>query len=155
MGRKRTQQGKQIYFYLATLILLGLAGCAFFREFQERQDSRESLQLGRRLFAQGDYEGALRENQKVASLSTNRPPADEAVYHMGLIYAHVENPKRDYRRALGFFRKLIHDYPQSAFVEEAKVWVGVFLMNEKLSQMMEKSKQVDIEIEERRRDKER
>lgn len=110
---------------------------------------------GQKLLAQGDYEGSLKENQRVLSISPDGPPADEAVFNMGLIYAHAGNPKRDYRKAMGFFRKLISEYPQSPLVEQAKVWVGVLHLNEKLSQMLDKSKQVDIEIEEMKRGKER
>ncbi len=155
MGRKRTRAGKQIYFCLAGLILSGLAGCAFFRAFQEREGAQEALSHGRRLFAQGDYESSLRENQKVLSMSASQSAASEAIFTMGLIYAHAENPKRDPRRALGFFRKVISEHPQSPLADQARVWVGVLQMNERLTQIIEKSKQVDIEIEEKKRTKER
>lgn len=155
MGRKRARTGKQICFCLAGLIFIGLAGCAFVKTFQEREEAREALLRGRRLFAQGDYEGSLRENQRALSLSANYPPADEAIFTMGLIYAHAENPRRDQKRALALFRRVVHEYPQGPFAEQAKVWIGVLQMNEKLTQMIEKSKQVDIEIEEKKRSKER
>jgi hypothetical protein len=40
-------------------------------------------------------------------------------------------------------------------VDQAKAWVGVLQANDKLVETLEKSKQVDIEIEEKRRQKER
>lgn len=110
---------------------------------------------GQRLLAQGDYESSMKENQRVLSLFPDGSPADEAIFNMGLVYAHAGNPKRDYRKAMGLFRKLISEYPQSPLVEQAKAWLGVLQMNEKLNQMLDKSKQVDIEIEERKRGKER
>ncbi|MBI2987003.1 MAG: tetratricopeptide repeat protein [Deltaproteobacteria bacterium] len=110
---------------------------------------------GQKLLAQGDYEGSLKENQKVLSLTPDGPLAAEAVFNMGLVYAHAGNPKRDYRKAMALFRKLISEYPQSPLVEQAKAWVGVLQVNERLNQMLDKSKQVDIEIEEMKRGKER
>lgn len=169
MGGKRTGTGKQIYFCLAGLILFSLAGCAILKTFQEREEARDSLVRARGLFAQGDYEASLKENQRVLSLSANRSPADEALFQMGLIYAHAENPKRDQRRAVALFQRVIDEHSQSPLAEQARVWVGVLQMNErlsrineklnqaneKLSQMIEKSKQVDIEIEGMKRGKER
>ncbi|MBI4490212.1 MAG: tetratricopeptide repeat protein [Deltaproteobacteria bacterium] len=110
---------------------------------------------GQNLLAQGDYEGSLKENQKALSLSADQAPGDEAVFNMGLIYAHSANSKKDYRKALSFFSRLIKDYPKSPLLEQAKIWVGVLQANERLTQLIEKSKQVDIEIEEKKRLKER
>ena len=162
MGRKRSREGKQVYFCIASLIFISLGGCAIIEEMQERGEARASLLRGQNLLARGDYEGSLKEHQKALSLSANRTPGDEAIFNMGLIYAHVANPKKDYRKALGFFRSLIHEYPQSPLVQQAKIWVGVLETNDKLSQVNEKlnevirkSKQVDIEIEEKKRAKER
>jgi outer membrane protein assembly factor BamD (BamD/ComL family) len=74
---------------------------------------------------------------------------------MGLIYAHVNNPQRDFGKALDFFKRVVKDYPKSPLAEEAKAWAGVLQENEKLSQMIEKSKQVDIAVEEKKREKAR
>lgn len=167
MGGKRTRTGKQIYFCLAGLIFFSLAGCAFLKSLQERDEARESFQRGQRLFANGDYDGALRENQKALSLAANQPPADEALLQMALIYAHPGNPKRDQRRALALFRRVIQEHAKSPLAEQAKVWIGILQSNEKLTQaieklthaneklteQMEKSKQVDLEIEEKKRKK--
>jgi len=98
---------------------------------------------------------------------------------MGLISAYSLNPNKDYPKALAFFRKVVKDYPQGALTEQAKVWIQVLdehqkivdekeqLIEEKraftrerellsqekarLKNMVEKSRQVDIEIEKRRR----
>ena len=120
---------------------------------REQIKANEYLFRGQKLLTQGDYEGSLRENQKILSVSAYRPPGDEALFNMGLIYAHSGNPKKDYGKSLDFFKKLLKDFPQSPLAEQAKIWIGVLQENEKLTQMLEKSKQVDIEIEERKREK--
>ena len=79
---------------------------------------------------------------------------------MGLIFAHAGNPKKDYGRSVAFFRRMIKEYPQSSLAEQAKIWIGILQENEKLNQMIqnlnlviEESKRVDIEIEEKKRGK--
>jgi len=126
----------------------------------EREGARESLLLSQKLLAERNYEGALREIQRSLSLSGQNPPGDEALFNMGLIYAHPGNSKKDYGKSLTFFKRLIKDYPQSSWVEQARIWVGVLqdnekltLMVQKLNQVIEESKKVDIEIEEKKREK--
>jgi TolA-binding protein len=120
---------------------------------EERGEARERLLRGQKLLSQGDYEGSLAENQKVLTLSARRPPEDEALFNTGLIYAHFDNPKKDYGKSLDYFKRMIKDYPKSPLSEQAKIWIGVLQENEKLNQILEKSKQVDIEIEEMKREK--
>jgi TolA-binding protein len=120
---------------------------------RERVKANEYLFRGQKLLTQGDYEGSLRENQRILSVSAHTPPGDEALFNMGLTYAHSGNPKKDYGKSLDSFKKLLKDFPHSPLVEQAKIWIGVLQENEKLTQMLERSKQVDIEIEERKREK--
>jgi tetratricopeptide (TPR) repeat protein len=117
--------------------------------------AHEHLLHGQKLFIQGDYEGSLKEYKEVLSLSANRTPADEALFNMGLIYAHPGNAKRNLATSLSVFQRLMKDYPQSPWAGQAKIWAELFQENETLKQVIEKSKQVDIEIEERKREKAR
>jgi outer membrane protein assembly factor BamD (BamD/ComL family) len=96
------------------------------------------------LMTQHDFEGALREYQEAAALSPAGPPGDEALFAMALIHAHYGNPKKDYRKSLALFSRLAKEYPGSPRAEEAKIWVGVL-------EAIEKTKQVDAEIEERKK----
>jgi len=183
MGRKRPRTRKLVYFCVAGLIFLLLLGCTFFKERERVEFSREEVHAGnvpkeslpkreetsaasehllraRKLLEGRDYEGSLKENQEILSLSGQNPPGDEAIFNMGLIYAHFGNPKKDYNKSIGFFRRLVKEYPQSPFAEQAKVWTGILRENEKfsqtiqkLNQVIEEFKQVDIEVEERKREK--
>ncbi len=98
----------------------------------------------KRLLAVGYYEGSLGENQKVLSLTGKKTPGDEALFNMGLIYAHSNYPKRDYRRSLDLFKRVLTDYPQSPLVLQANIWIGVLQMIENSKQEFEKAKQ-DLE----------
>jgi len=124
------------------------------------QEVRRPLLNSRDLLSQGKYEEAIKVIHKVLTASPRHPLEDDALFQLGLIYAHPGNPKRDYGKSLVYFRKLMKDYPQSLWAESAKAWTGMLQENEKLNQTVEKlnqtiekSKQVDIEIEEKKREK--
>jgi tetratricopeptide (TPR) repeat protein len=159
MGRKRTRTRKFVYFCIAGLIVFALQGCAALEntrvKIRAQVDASRSLQRSKGLLAQGDYEGAFNENVKILSLAMHRPPEDEALFNMGWIHAHPGNPKKDYKKSIFFFKKLLEEFPQSAWGERVKIWVGILEENEKSSQtiaafirMNEKSKEIDKKIEE-------
>jgi tetratricopeptide (TPR) repeat protein len=118
------------------------------KENLERREANERLMAGQNLLAKGDYEGSLRESQKVLLLLKDESPSDTAIFNMALVYAHPKNPKRDNKRAISFFTRVIKNYPDSPWAEQAKIWVGVL-------DGVEKLKQVDLDIEELKRDKPR
>lgn len=165
MGRKRIKTWKYFHLCITGLILLSFLGCATLKEIENGREARESIIRSQKLLVQGDYEGSLKENRKALSLSNNNPPGDEALFNMGLIHAHSEYPRKDYKNSLNFLRRLIKDYPQSPLVEQAKIWIGILQENEKLSKgneelnktirelnkAIQKSQQVDIEIEEKKK----
>jgi tetratricopeptide (TPR) repeat protein len=178
MGGKPSRP-RQYFYIRITLLILCFGGCALFKKevpkakapepevvleprvvpeppvmvepkevVSERREADEYLILAQNLLAKGDYEGSLRESQKVLGVSKEQPPADTAIFNMGLVYVHPKNPKKDNKRAISFFNRVIKGYPESSWAEQARIWVGVL-------DGMEKLKQVDIEIEERKRDRSR
>ncbi len=122
-------------------------------KFKEHEESREYFIRSKKLLAQGNYEGAIAENHKVLSLSDRRSMKDEALFNLGLIYAHFRNPQKDIEKSLEYFKRLIKNYPKSSFVEQAKIWAGILEENEELSYQIQKLKQLDIDIEEMKRKK--
>ena len=102
---------------------------------------------------QGNFEAALEESQRALSSSGKTAAKDRALFQMGLIYAASRNPKRDLEKSLSLFLRLVKEYPQSPFAAEAKIWIDLLQENQKLSRMIEKSKEVDIAIEEKKREK--
>jgi hypothetical protein len=118
------------------------------KEVRELRAADGHLQAAQQLMAKGEYEGSLREVQKVLNLAKDNAPADAAIFHMGLIHAHPDNAKKDNKKAIGFFTRVVKNYPESPWAEHAKIWIGVL-------DGLEKLKQVDLEIEERRRDRAR
>jgi tetratricopeptide (TPR) repeat protein len=140
----------------------------------DQSKSEEHLRLGQKLLARGDFEGSLKEHQKALSLSGENRPGDEALFQIGVIYAHPDNPKKDYEKSLDQFKRLIKNYPESPRLDEARIWAGILQEHQKLkqandrlsqaneklnqsienlNQLIQKSKQVDIQIEEKKREK--
>ena len=60
--------------------------------------------MAQNLLAKGDYEGSLRESQRVLGLLKDQPPADTAIFNMGLVYAHPKNPKKRQQAGHLFFQ---------------------------------------------------
>ena len=159
MGRKRNRTWKYLYFCIAYMILIFLAGCATLKEMEAKRETREYFITAQKLLDQGDYEGSLKENQKVLSLYDNVPPGDEALFNAGLIYALYGYPKRDYQKSLDHFKRLVKVFPQSPFAGQAKIWIGLLQENERLKREIEelnktikKSKEVDIQIDEKKKE---
>jgi tetratricopeptide (TPR) repeat protein len=158
MGRGRTLAGKFIYFCSAGLVFFLLAGFTTPTEViaaSSRQDvspprapkqkepakpTVEDLLRAKGLFDLGDYVAAMEENQKIISRSPKNSLREQALFNMGLIYSHVENPQRNLGKALQFFKTVLKEYPQGPLTGETKVLVGVLQEKEQLSQMIEKFK---------------
>ncbi|MHB8809532.1 MAG: tetratricopeptide repeat protein [Desulfobulbaceae bacterium] len=114
---------------------------------KETPDVQESalLRQGQNLLARGDFAGALRKNQEVLARFPQKPPGDEALFNMGLLHVHYANPKRDIVLAQIYFARLAKEFPKSPLAEEARIWAGIL-------DTMAKTRQIDIDIEEKKRE---
>lgn len=151
MGRKRSGAGKQICLCVAVLIFLGPWACTLSKMMSTEmvdvtgEEARAHLVQGRMDLARGEYESALKENEKVLSLAGRNVPVDEALFYVGLIHAHPANPARDYGKALVWFGRLIRDYPESPLVEQAKTVAGLLQENDKLNRTTDKVNHINDE----------
>jgi len=160
--------------------VLSMPGCATFHS----EKKPDPFERAKTLFTEGNYEAALKENQRVLAEGGGAP--DVALFNIAYICAYSLNPKKDYARALGSFRTVASQYPESPLTEQVKVWIQVLEEHqkmagerqkvleekrilareketlsreretlsqekEKLKYTTEKSRQLDIEIEKRRR----
>jgi tetratricopeptide (TPR) repeat protein len=100
---------------------------------------------GEEFLTHDDYENALKENKEALRLSGKNHPGDEALFNMGLLYSHYGYPQKDYKKSLVLFERLVKEYPRSPLVGEAKIWISVL-------EVIEKMKQVDVEIEKKKKE---
>ncbi|CAH2030821.1 tetratricopeptide repeat protein [Trichlorobacter ammonificans] len=91
----------------------------------DEREGRAHLQRMQQLSQQGAFEAAERENRKILTSSPASPPADAALFSLGLLYADPANPRRDYRTALDFFSRLMADFPRSPFAEDGRIWDSI------------------------------
>jgi hypothetical protein len=124
-----------------------------------------------------NFEVALKENQM--ALAAGKISPDKALYNAGCLLAHPANPKKDYSKAIHSFHTLVAEHPRSSLLEPAKTWIQVLeqqqkvaeerrkladekraldreremlsLERQRLNYETEKSRQLDLEIEKRRR----
>lgn len=123
MGEKQAKKRKYLFFYstcFLTILLLGI-GCTATLNFQKKQQTEESLEKGEKFLTKGGYKEALIEYQKVLRLFPKVSPGDNALFNIGLIWLHPDNPQRDYEKSLISFQRVIHDFSQTRLKEKAKV----------------------------------
>ncbi|MGD1974025.1 MAG: hypothetical protein PVG73_08135 [Desulfobacterales bacterium] len=68
------------------------------------------------------YESSMAKNVAVLNNFPDSLP-DQALFQMGLLYAHPENPNQNYQKSLGAFNKILNDYSQSNLRHQAQLWV--------------------------------
>lgn len=107
----------------------------------------------------GDYKGALNADEKVTRLFPAKSPGDRALFHMGLIWVHADNPGRNYKKALECFQGVVRNYPDSELRAEAEAWAGTIQnlirckkQRHTLQQQLDTLKEIDIRTEEKKRE---
>ena len=87
-----------------------------------------------------NFQEAVEKNVDILNEVGNKKPADVALYNLGLIYAHNNNPAKDYEKSHDYFQQLSNQFPDSDLTEEAQVWLGLF-------KTIKEMQQIDIEID--------
>jgi len=106
---------------------------------EPRQDETGAGQAGPQ-----DFEAAVAADLEMLAREEDRPePA--VLYRLGLLSAHYANPKKDYKKAAAYMKRLVDQCPESLLVDEARIWLGVF-------DVIDKIQQVDIDIEEKKKE---
>lgn len=149
MGRKYIRARKYIFFCTAILIVSSFFGCAALREMESRHNTRRSFINAERLLAEGNFNDALRENQRILSMFGNSSPGDEALFNMGLIYAQHDNPGRDYKKSRHYFTRLIKEFSESPLVYQAKIWESLFDVIDVIEKEKKVKKEETVKLEEK------
>ena len=110
----------------------------------EAEKASESTTLPHPLVENRNFEEAARKNELILKEAGSSPPADEALYNLGLIYANNDNPAKDYGKAQKYFSLLTREFPNSPLAEEAQIWLGLF-------KVFEKMRQIDLDIEQQKK----
>ncbi len=135
-----------------------------FPQFARKWQGKQTLAKARALMLNGYYESSLKNNKEVLRLFPNSL-GDQALFQMGLNYAHPENPNMDYKKSTECFQNIIKEFPESNIRDKAGIWI-LFLQEitkknkrinnlqnqiENLQYQIEGLKEIDLGIEEEKR----
>ncbi len=70
----------------------------------EKEGKSPSVTESRQIVANKNFAEAVQRNLQILEESGKKKPADEALYNLGLIYAHVDNPAKDYNKSQTYFQ---------------------------------------------------
>jgi hypothetical protein len=121
----------------------------------------------------GDFRRFLVENQRHLSTCGGWPECDIILFNLGFVYAYPQSPYRDPQKARQYFRELQSRFPQSPWASQGQVLLA--FMNaqvgfeeaqrqlrtglrardaaiRKLQEQLDRSREIDIEIEKRERE---
>jgi hypothetical protein len=121
MGTKQTWKRKHLFLHLACigLLLFVIYGCL---HFSEKRQGQQLLEEGMDQMLSHQYEASMAKNLTVLN-SYPHSLADQALFQIGLLYAHPENPNQDYEKSLGSFNKIINEFSESRIRHLAQLWV--------------------------------
>ena len=105
-----------------------------------QKTKQTSLPLPNKRVANQNFDEAATKNMQILEKAGNSEPAEEALYNLGLIYAHAANPEQDYKKSQFYLNLLTQQFPNGRFLEEAQVILGLF-------KTIDKIQQIDIDIE--------
>lgn len=154
MGRERTGKRSHLFLYLAGLIVLlfVMSGCVgFIKQWHGKQqlDRAKSLLSGR------DYQSSLRENEEVLRLFP-QVLGDQALFQMGLIYAHPDNPARNYQKSVQCLQMIIEDFPSSSLRCQAEILVlflrAIAKKDDKLQELTKKKRLLDDKLNKKKQE---
>ena len=162
MGRKYTGSGKHIHICIAFLMCFVMSGCATsVGDMETKKTTQEDTTRWRYLKRDNPQED---QQNKLSSAKTSL--GDERLFDMGISYADPGNSTKDYNKSITTFKKLVTEHPNSIWVyrghviteilqENAKLkkqGTDLLQENTKLKEIIEQSKKVDIEIEQKKRE---
>jgi tetratricopeptide (TPR) repeat protein len=88
----------------------------------ERYQAGQRLARADELVRAGRYQDARDTYLRLLEEHPTFPAADHALFSLGRLHALPDNPNRDYREAHRAFDRLVTEFPQSPWTEEARPW---------------------------------
>jgi TolA-binding protein len=131
MGKKPAGQRQYLFLYLTgfVIILIGFSGCTEGTYHTKKKiqslletEGEMDLAFARKLMGQGYFEASLKKSREVL-MKYPHSLGDQALFQIGLNYAHSGNPGASAQKSREFFQRLITEFPKSTLKGEAEIWV--------------------------------
>lgn len=97
-----------------------------------------TLQSAHREFAMGDYANAVRDYERYLQLVTSGEDRDQALYHLGVIYAMPDSGRQDWPKAIASLKGLLAEFPQSSLNPAAQLILSLRDRSTQLTAEIEK-----------------
>lgn len=117
-------------------------------ELRQEEDARQDIQYARDLFAKGELAASRNAFEKAVALGQQKPPADEALFMLGLIEGHPNAGDRDYSKASAYMKRVSGEFRSSAYAPQALVMGSLF---DTLQRMINEKQNSDAALQERQR----
>lgn len=96
-------------------------GCLY---YPEKWRMEEHLARSKYYMSKGDFKSSLQESHAAYKLYP-QSLGDQALFQIGLIFAHPANPQQNYQKAKEAFGELLRKFPQSSLKTRAELWILV------------------------------
>ncbi|MGH7845623.1 MAG: tetratricopeptide repeat protein, partial [Candidatus Binatia bacterium] len=90
--------------------------------------------MGEQALALGDFAEVISESQRALASEESRVPSDAALFTLGMVYAHPQNPAKNSTEAMRFFTQLVNEHPHSPWSTQARVWLALLKEQENLAE---------------------
>ena len=112
--------------------------------------------------SKGDFKKSLKESHTAYKLYP-QSLGDQALFQIGMVYAHPANPEKNYQKSKEAFRRLLRKYPLSHLKPEAETWIMILreiqelkqdmnTNNNEISQIQNQLKKQRLQLKKMRRD---
>jgi len=101
------------------------------------------LEMANRAFISGSYDDAARGYEYYLRIAPTGVYRDQALFHLGVIFALRPAPGTDWQRAMSTLKQLVDDYPTSPLRAPANL---ILSLHAELDQLTNDSKQRDLKI---------
>lgn len=119
-GKIQRGIAKYLHLFFAGIMITPVLICSC-SHFDEGHEVRTLSREANDFFNQGKYEASLSRYRRI--VEKHPTAADRVLFEMGIIYAHPRNEKKDYRKSLECFQKIVKDYPDSEYRRDSQMMI--------------------------------
>ena len=154
MGHKPTRKRKRFLLYIAGCLMGGflVCGCTtrmpFPGDHKPVTAAAQHLSQGEFMLLTGDYENARKESCILLEQFAGQVD-DRALYLLGLVWVHPDNPQQDTYRADICFRRIVDQHSESPLVAASETWLAWIARLEQNEQFVESIKTASQALEQR------
>lgn len=151
MGNKSVRKWKHLCLYLAGCLTICLvlgscvAGLSWPQDRRLATSTAHHLSRGETMLLNGDYGAAHKESCLLLEQFAGQAD-DQALYLLGMIWIHPDNPRQDLRLADSYYRRIIVHYPESSLVAASRTWRAVIASMKEHRQITEKMETTSLAL---------